>query len=70
MGRTDDKFKSITNECLSNFKTEESKDLMVKEIVRKKKPYIPPCCEVIKLDSGNSLLEGWGLQSSKIVADN
>lgn len=43
---------------------------MVKEIVRKKKPYIPPYCEVIKPDSGNNLLEGWGLQSSKIVADN
>lgn len=70
MGRTDDKFKSITNECLTNFKTEESKEVMVKEIVRKKKPYIPPCCKVIKPDSGNNLLEGWGLQSSKIVADN
>lgn len=70
MGRTDDKFKSITNECLTNSKTDESKELMVKENVRKKKPYIPPCCEVIKLDSGSNLLEGWGLQSSKIVADN
>lgn len=70
MGRIDDKFKSITNECLTNSKTDESKELMVKEIVRKKKPYIPPCCEVIKPDSGNNLLEGWGLQSSKIVADN
>ena len=70
MGRTDDKFKSITNECLTNFKTEESKEVMVKEIVRKKKPYIPPRCEVIKPDSRNNFLEGWGLQSSKIVADN
>ena len=70
MGRIDDKFKSITNECLTNFKTEESKEVMVKEIVRKKKPYIPLRCEVIKPDSGNNLLEGWGLQSSKIVADN
>ena len=59
MGRTDDKFKSITNECLTNSKTDESKELMVKENVRKKKPYIPPCCEVIKLDSGNNLLKGW-----------
>lgn len=61
MGRTDDKFKSITNECLSNFKTEESKELMVKEIVRKKKPYIPPCCEVIKLDIGKPPFEGMGI---------
>lgn len=70
MGGTDEKFMTTTNECLTNFKTEESKELMVKEIVRKKKPYIPPCCEVIKLDSGNNLLEGRGLQDSKIVADN
>lgn len=52
MGRTDEKFMTTTNECLSNFKTDESKKLMVKEIVRKKKPYIPPCCKVIKLDIG------------------
>ncbi|PMC08815.1 hypothetical protein [Hoylesella timonensis] len=70
MGRTDEKFMTTTNECLTNFKTEESKELMVKEIVRKRNPYIPPYCEVIKPDSGNNLLEGWGLQSSKIVADN
>ena len=35
----------------------------MKEIV-KKKPYIPPYCEVIKIESENNLLEGLGLQAS------
>ena len=35
----------------------------MKEIV-KKKPYIPPYCEVIKIERENNLLEGLGLQAS------
>lgn len=63
MGKTDEKLISVANETLTNGNIEESLELKMKEIV-KKKPYIPPYCEVIKIESENNLLEGLGLQAS------
>lgn len=63
MGKTDEKLISVANETLTNGNIEESQELKMKEIV-KKKPYIPPYCGVIKIESENNLLEGLGLQAS------
>ena len=63
MGKTDEKLISVANETLTNGNIEESQELKMKEIV-KKKPYIPPYCEAIKIESENNLLEGLGLQAS------
>lgn len=64
MGKTDEKLISVANESLTNGNIEESQELKVEEIVKKKKPYIPPRCEIIKIESGNNLLDGLGLQAS------
>jgi hypothetical protein len=50
MGKTDEKHISVANETLTNGNIEECQELKMKEIV-KKKPYIPPYCEVIKIES-------------------
>ena len=60
MEKTDEKLISVANETLTNGNIEECQELKMKEIV-KKKPYIPPYCKVIKIESGNNLLEGLGL---------
>lgn len=54
MGKTDEKHISVANETLTNGNIEECQELKMKEIV-KKKPYIPPYCEVIKIESVYSL---------------
>ena len=53
MGKTDEKL-IVANETLTNGNIEESQELKMKEIV-KTKPYIPPHCEVIKIESVYSL---------------
>ena len=63
MGKTDEKLISVANETLTNGNIEESQELKMKEIV-KNKPYIPPYCEVLKIERVNNLLEGLGLQAS------
>lgn len=43
----------------------KEKEEMMKEVtVKQKKPYVAPTCEVIKLEGGGDLLNGWGLQAS------